>query len=155
MTLSMNKRVMVAVAALALGGGCGGDTTSINGDWFADLGGSCGMGVTFNVAEKGYVTALICKLTDGTLGAEMEAGDADFSVAKTVSIVPRSASCPTSDHTPDKAGYSFSGGNLVLATKDGVIELVPNDAEAGGKSLVITFGCWDMGKLRPHPVQDL
>ena len=133
--------------------GCGSDEPSINGNWYAEVNGACGIAATFVVSKSTYSIGMICSLSNGSFGMEMEVGDADFSVPGQVSLVPRKATCPTSDHTSETDAYSFNGSSLVIVAPSGAVAFKPN-RESGGEGAV-SFGCWTMGTLEPHPLKDL
>jgi hypothetical protein len=144
----------VAVVAMVVVGCGGGDEQGLEGGWVAEFG-ACLIGVNFDVGAKGYVGQFICPLDNGTVGDELEGGDADFSVHGKVTMVPRRASCLTADHSTETATFSFSGENLVMAYPQGVISFQPNKAPAGGPSAILQFGCLNAGVFERHPIQEL
>lgn len=133
--------------------GCGGDgAPDIDGQWIAQLNSTCALGATFDVPARTYTAQAICQLQGGAFGDELEGGDADFSVPGKVSLVPRHASCASSEHASETDAYSFQGKNLVLGTPDGVIVFEPNNSSGGG-SLIVQFGCLDVAGFVAHPIQ--
>jgi hypothetical protein len=149
------KTAMVAAALGILAGACGGDGPTIDGGWSLPLGGTCGVVMTFDTGKKWYASQLFCQTTASGFGSEVESGDADFSVPGKVTMVPRETSCPTSDHSTDTAGYSFSGKRLILAGPQGSVFFDPIPDGPVDQSASIQYGCWDMGAFRAHPVQPL
>lgn len=143
--------------------GCGGgdDGHPTDGTWVSKVKNtSCGFAFTFDSAKREYVNQVVCALEQGGFGSEVEIGEADFSVAQKVTMIPRQTSCPDSvfsDHKPVTWEYSLSGNNLSFTDSTGVgtYQRAPDDGDTSEDNIL--FGCWseDLRSLTRSPLQNL
>lgn len=144
-------RWMLLALALA---GCGGSDPGLDGTWVMVTNG-CGLGATFDTQAGTYVINQICALQGGGFGQELEAGEATID-GSSLTFVPKRASCPAHDHTVETDTYSFSAGDLVIASPNGVLvfrRAPPPSSTPGGAS--VANGCWDGDAFTTHPLQNL
>jgi hypothetical protein len=147
---------VVMATALLGGGGCGGGgEPSIDGIWAAELNSGCAAILGFDMKERSYGSMVFCQTGPTSIGGDLEEGDADFSTVGMVKGTPKRASCPSSDHAPSTAHYSFSGEQLVFSTDSGSIILNRVKDMASTMTGTVSWGCWNMGAFEPHPVQPL
>jgi hypothetical protein len=156
MLRGMKHAATMAMVAVLGAAGCGGNgEPSIDGMWEAELNSGCAAVLAFDTHERSYGAMVFCQTGPASVGGDLEEGDADFSAAGMVKGTPRRASCPSSDHTPSTAHYSFSAEQLVFSTDGGSLILNRVKEMASTMTGTVSWGCWNMGAFEPHPVQPL
>jgi hypothetical protein len=146
------KRLLLAAMIL---GGCGGDGPSLDGTWGVQVNQFCAGGWTFDTKGGTYASELLCTLGGNRVGNELETGTATYGV-DSLTVFPKRASCPTSEHVPEAINYSFDNGRLILtSTRAGVTFVLERVPEGGTATAVIVTGCADPTGFVPHPVDTL
>lgn len=153
-----SKSAVFVMCVLATACGSSDDGTkgsSLEGLWQLTLPTGC-VG-TYSFTGSAYSTNVICLLTNGDYGAEVEKGT--FSThGSEIDAVPTSTSC-VADATAETIPYSVQGQNLSLTFGAAVFVFQKSSASTVSGGAVIETGCWDFsvdpGRFTPHPLQNL
>lgn len=130
--------VVGAVMVAACSSSSGGGTPSLYQTWaYVTADGSAAAGATFT-SDGTYLFQELTLTSSTTANDQVEEGSFTIS-GSTITATPKQWTCPGPDAVYT-LGYSFQGGNLVLAQPAGTIVMQPDTATAS--SISITNGCF-------------
>jgi hypothetical protein len=154
--LSILVAILVCPLALACGSsdsGSGG--SAVEGTW--QLTNTAGCPVTLAFKGSTYAENVLCLLTGGNYGVQIESGP--FSIqSNEIDFMPTQASCPANT-TASTNMFAVQGQNLSVifgATQAIFQKITPGTVQGGA---VIEDGCWDFttspAGFTPHAIQNL
>lgn len=150
--------VIVLGVALVACGGSGDDddsssASSIIGTWGLKLSNGCL--ATLDVTADGYEGDVICTPQSGVVEIDAEIGDYSIN-GSMITMTPKSASCPTNDHSPATLSFKVSGNQLTLTDTSGALKM-DRLADSGTGSGVAAYGCIDRqsGAFTQHDIGPL
>lgn len=140
----MKTLVLVGLGLLAIGCGSSdsGSKPTLDGVWQVQLASGCTG--TYEFKGSTYSDNVICTLTSGGYGVEIESGTFT-NTGSELDFTPTESSCP-----PHSAAgtdpYSLQGNQLVLTlgAAQVILEKVTVMPVSGGA--VVQDGCWDLSK---------
>lgn len=139
----MTKFILgLGLLVTACGSSDGGSAPTLDGTWQLQLANGCV--ATYAFKGEQWTDNVLCELTNGSFGAEVESG-AINKTADTIDFMPQSSSCPAHAHA-SSAGYSFSSGQLALRFSDATLVFKPAGSSDTGTGIAIQNGCWDFSQ---------
>jgi hypothetical protein len=139
------RGLCAATVVVALG--CGDDATEpgLEGRWYADTGGTCGLILDLDAGE--YESLVLCELTDGSVGVQTIAGSYATSGDR-ITFSPERSSCRDLESDTNAWALLNDGENLRLVVGEAVVILERVErTEGDGASGVVTLGCYDADGL--------
>jgi hypothetical protein len=141
--------VVGAVMVVACSSSSSGGPPNLYQTWaYVDSAGTAGAGATFT--SDGTYELQILELTSSNSGDDQVEIGTFTTSGSTLTLTPKQSTCAGPDAVYSM-GYSFSGGNLVLALPSGTIVMQPDTATAS--DVAITNGCFgDAGAFTSEPL---
>jgi hypothetical protein len=116
---------------------------------------TCVTVVSFN-QTGGYSTGLGCRLTDGSLGLDMETGSYTVSGTNLTTRTEQSTCPATASRVPDTVRFEMTPDNLRIVTTDGILIFERTSTGGPVQGGAVALGCFDdQGYFIPGPLVTL